>query len=237
MTTTITKQDQAVILTGIDGLPPIQASYLSEDGQKLWNSARNEYRILHDELKAYFAGDESLLPKLEGDFKDYMILKRDCCLAFYSLIRDAWEYLKPCYGTDKNGNPLTPGKLLIAILEMESRGMMVPAFVGRCDINPRKSYELRTKIRKAEKGKLREFEVRQLEKDAKNHDGSFHLFAKLEVAILSHCRAAAETNKQIKKQMLRLDDIREELQKHSYKRFNFRKRKAEVWEKGFKITS
>jgi hypothetical protein len=237
MTTIITKQDQMVILTGIDGLPPIQASYLSEDGQKLWRSVRNEYQILHDELKAYFAGEESLLPKLEGDFKDYMILRRDWCLAFYSLIRDAWKYLEPFYGTDKNGNPLNPGKLLIAILDMESRGKMVPAVIGRCDINPRKSYDLKTKICKAKEGKLQELEIKQLEKDAQKHDRSFRPFGELEVAILSHCRAAAETNKQIYQQMFRLDDLSESIQKHIYKCFNFRKGKAQIWEKGFKTTS
>lgn len=234
------KRDESIILEKINRIPPIELrSRLSSEGKEIWDDIKAEYEILRAELCAYFAGEESILC-LGGDIEDYLKLRRDQLLSFYSLIRESWKYLHPYYGVDEHGNRLTPGLLLCATLDMEWRGKITPAVAGYCVINPRKSYELRSKIRKAKgfQGDTAKFKQKekQLKKDLSAHAGEFQQFVILEIAILSHCRAAAETDKSVSKKLRDFVNHSQELEKFLYRKFDFRRAKTQIWEKGERKT-
>jgi hypothetical protein len=241
MTLAISEPDRSAILKKIHDIPPIELrKHFSLEGKELWDSVKCEYQILHAELCAHFTGEEPIFSLLEGEIKDYLRLRRDQLLSFYSLIREAWEYLKPDYGVDAHGNRLTPGLLLNATLEMEWRGKIAPALEGYCVVNPRKSYELRSKVRKTKgfQGESPKFKQKeeQLKKDLSAHIGVFKQFAMLEVAILSHCRFAAKTNKYVKDKLDHFDHYSQELERFLYSYFDFRRAKSQIWERGERKT-
>lgn len=230
------KRDESIILDKINGIPPIELrSTLSSQGKKLWDNIKAEYEILRTELRAHFAGEETIIC-LGGDIEDYLKLRRDQLLSFYSLIRESWKYLRPHYGVDKDGNRRTPGLLLCETLDMEWRGKITPAIAGYCVVNPRKSYELRTKIRKAkgfqdDSAKFKQKE-KQLKKDLLAHAGEFQQFAMLEPEILFHCRAAAETDESVSNKLEEFDNHSQKVEKFLYREFDFRRAKTQIWEKG-----
>lgn len=234
------KQDESIILEKINGIPPIKLrSRLSSKGKEIWDDIKAEYEILRAELRAHFAGEETIIC-LEGDIGDYLKLRRDQLLSFYSLIRESWKYLQPYYGVDKDGNRSTPGLLLCATLDMEWRGKITPVVAGYCVVNPRKSYELRSKIRKAkgfqdDSAKFKQKE-KQLKKDLLAHAGEFQQYAMLEPEILSHCRTAAETDESVNKKLKDFDNHSQEVEKFLYRKFDFRRAKTQIWEKGERKT-
>jgi|SRR5919202_3051642 hypothetical protein len=245
MRTIISEPDKSAILAKINDIPPIELrSALSPEGQALWENVKAEYEILHLELCAYFAGQETILSSLPDSIRQWLGFRRDQLLSFYELIRESWTYLKPHYGHDRKGNRLTPGLLLIATLDMEWRGKITPAVAGHCVVNPRKSYEIRTRTRNAKKLEssnpgLKQLEKdlsaqKQLEKDLSAHMGAFKQFALLEVAILSHCRAAAKNDEFVRRKLNDFDRYSQDLEKFIYKEFDFRKAKTQIWEKGQK---
>lgn len=235
MITVISEPDKSAVLAKINDIPPTELrSTLSPEGQVLWENIKNEYEILHAELCAYFAGEETILSPLSDSIRQYLGVRRNQLLSFYELIRESWKYLKPHYGHDKKGNRLTPGLLLIATLDIEWRAKILPATAGYCVVNPRKSYELRTRIQKAKELKPNNPALKRLKKDLSAHMGIFEQFANLEVAILSHCRVAAETDKFVRDKLHDFDGYCQDIEKFMYKEFDFRKAKVQIWEKGRK---
>jgi hypothetical protein len=236
VTTVISEPDKSAILAKLNDIPPSELrSALSPEGQALWENVKNEYEILHFELRAYFAGEETILSPLPDNIRQWLGFRRDQLLSFYELIRESWTYLKPHYGHDKKGNHLTPGLLLIATLDMEWRGKITPATEGYCVVNPRKSYEIRTRTRNLAKAlESSNVALNQLKKDLSAHMGLFKQFAELEVAILSHCRVAAKNDEFVRSKLNDFDRYSQNIEKFIYKEFDFRKAKAQIWEKGRK---
>jgi hypothetical protein len=240
--TVISEPDKSAILAKFNDIPPSELrSAVSPEGQALWENVKSEYEILHVELRAYFAGEETVLSPLPDRIRQWLGFRRDQLLSFYELIRESWTYLKPHYGHDKKGNRLTPGLLLIATLDMEWRGKIAPATEGYCVVNPRKSYEIRTRTRKEAKAlessnpALKQLAaLKQVEKDLSAHMGVFKQFAMLEVAILSHCRVAAKNDEFVRSKLNDFDSYSQSMEKFIYKEFDFRKAKTQIWEKGRK---
>lgn len=215
-------------------IPPKELRpYLTPDGQELWDNIDFEYYYLHQELKAYFQGLPSQLEFLPQEDRDYLEAKKKWFLALYELIRQSWKYLTP-YHNDKNGNPLTPGLLAAELLQAECQAKLIPAIAGRAEIAPRRNYELRAKIAKAEHKGARA--VNQLLKDCRRQWGEFDKPVSVIAAVLSYCRASSQ-DKYVKQALKAYDTAANELNSVVVRQGGYAKRKMEVWEKGSRKSS
>ncbi len=219
-----------------DKIPPkfLKRHYLSPDGQNIWDAVEFEYSRFHSELMAYFQGLPSQLEDLDGRWRDYLEAKKHWFLALYELVRTSWKYLDVCH-IGKNGKRLTPGILTAEILESESKGKLLPAIAGRAEVAPRRNYELNSKIAKAAHRGDRA--SNQLYKDSKRNWGEFYKHASLEVAVLSHCRFAANQDKYVKSVLENYDLAVRKMDAVIVKHWKYAKAKQQVWEGGSIKTS
>lgn len=121
MTALVPNSEAKAILIALSSLPPdYWLPHLSQDQLEHWHSKKREFELLHQELKAYFSGNATVLNSLDlsSESRELMAQLRDCYLALYALLREGWQLIKrSAIASGFYFNFENPGQLLIAIIE------------------------------------------------------------------------------------------------------------------------
>jgi hypothetical protein len=228
--TTISRQDADLIVLGMGGLPPISCSQLwTEDQKRHLEKIRRDYLVLRDELQAYFSGKPSQLTHLSQDEQEKFEAWKNVILALYEVLRLGWSCLQQ---SKLNDQIKTPGELLVALLEDESLGQLMPCVAGRVELNPRKLYKIKNKAEK-----VRDADEKAGEKVLANYKKlmkDFLPFSEAQLKCLLVCRNAAKTDRNLKRKLTAFDVASSEFEKIMYR--SYRGLGAIAWQKGVKLS-
>jgi hypothetical protein len=191
----ITNKDIELILQKIEKIPSFfwLPKEPTEDQYLHWWQINKLYGAIHEELKSYFAGEESPLPTKapKDDFTTFVILQANNYITLYSLYRYAWQTIKTTVENTDTSNydkyylqaiktittSETPGALLATILELNSKSYFEDCLFYR-KFSPRNIYKLiqeseRYQRSRGDSSKSTEMKNLKFEKDLQQRVGKY----------------------------------------------------------------
>lgn len=229
--------EMELILSVLKNLPPeslIQALWTDEQHAH-WRKTKAHYRILLEEMQAYFQGRASQLEHLEAHERECYVALKDVYLALYDLIRYGWGAIKKATCDHQIDFPYEkPGELFSALITNQALAKVIPCLLGRHDLKPRQVYRLGLKIKKA-KGDTKKSD--QCQKELDRLLGELKGLEELQKFCIQCCRYAAKQSedKVLHRKLREYDRLSNEFSKLFSR--DYRDSPAEAWEKGRKLKS
>lgn len=205
---------QEAVLNSLSKIPPtVWLARLTPEQQEHWHRVKKHTMRLHDELKAYFGGQEAAI----GD-DAYLLLLRDYYLGFYGVIQIGWKAVQETARKKKIELPVqTPGECLIAVLEGDVEAFFAMCLQGYEEWSSRKTYETYKlglkidRIRAKPEKNWTKGDRLAMDNYVKATKGSDYL----EPSLLIFCLMAAEENKAkvtgLRRKLLEFNRVKAEL--------------------------
>jgi hypothetical protein len=233
----ISKPEMELILSVLTRLPPetLIQSFWTDEQHDHWTQTKAHYRLLLEEMEAYFQGRASQLDHLEAYERECYVALKDVHLALYDLIRYGWRAIQKAVCDYQINFPYEePGELFSALITNQALARILPCLLGRHDLKPRQVYRLKLKIKKA-KGDKKKSD--QCQKELDRLLGELKGLEELQKFCIQCCRHAVKQSGDnvLAKKIAEYDRLSDELSKLLSR--NYKDSPAVAWEKGIKLYS
>lgn len=167
-------------LAAVDGLPPRErlGDCRTQDQRMHWDSCRRGYRLLREELEAYFQGRGSQIPFLPSPERRYWGAMRSRYLDWYAVAQYGWAYIEA--GFFENGTKVSeyssassgvaadsPVGALAKVLEDECFLFLDQAFRPYYQFAPSKYRKMNQRQKRIDSGKAKPHEIKRHETEIK----------------------------------------------------------------------
>lgn len=206
----IDEQSKQLMLATVNGLPPLEclANCQTQDQRLHWDSCRRGYRLLKEELEAYFQGRGSQIPFLPNAERRYWGAMRARYLKWYAVAQYGWAHIETGF-INNCGTSLSeysgfsgvavdsPGKALIRVLEDECLLSLEQAFRPYYRFAPSKYRKLNKRHKRINNGKAKPHEIKRHTSEVKQEFQSATRYLAFSQTCIDFCESQAVNDEEL----------------------------------------